>query len=157
MTAAGSWWGMGVQGKQLELGERGRDVARSLAALPLLLSAPGKCVGIFHSSFLTSAADWRWGDLSWKQVLCQRRCSQVLGKLLGGWEKFFGRKTSCILTESKKHWPPVIYSWDELEAKQGLCVFYGPLKFRLQSVRDKLTKAACRDFCLVPILWTGKF
>lgn len=114
-TAAGGWWETGAHGKQLELGESG--MGRSFAALSLLFSAPGRWVGISHSSFPTSVADWRWGGLSWKQVLCQRRFSQVLGKLLGGWEKFLERKISCILTESKKHWPPVIYSWDGLEAK----------------------------------------
>lgn len=47
----------GFQGKQLELGETGGDMARSSAALSLLFSAPVRCVGISHSSYLTSAAD----------------------------------------------------------------------------------------------------
>lgn len=47
---------MRAQGKQLELGESGRDVARSFAAPSLLFSAPVRCVGISHSSFPTSDA-----------------------------------------------------------------------------------------------------
>lgn len=75
----------------------------------------------------------------------------MLGRLLGGWKMFLERKTSCILIDSKEHWPPVICSWDGLEAERWLCLFC-LLKFKIQSVRDKLTKAARGDFCLVPIL-----
>lgn len=156
MTAAGSRWETWAQGKELELKENGEDLDRFLAALSPLFSAPVRCVGISRSILPTSDADWRGGGLSWKQLLCQRRFSLVLSRLLWGWETFLERKTSCILTGSKERWPPVICSWDGLEAEWWLC-FFCLLKFKIQPVRDKLTKAARGDFCLVPVLWTEKF
>lgn len=51
--------GNGGSRKITELGETGRDMARSSAALSLLFSAPVRCVGISCSSFPTAVADGR--------------------------------------------------------------------------------------------------
>lgn len=68
---------MCVQGKELELGESGKDVARFLAVLSPLFSAPLRWCGYFSRIFPTSGAGWRGGGLSLKQVLCQSRFSLV--------------------------------------------------------------------------------
>lgn len=112
-TAVGDQWETRVQGKELHLGESGKDVARFLS----LLLASVRCVCISRSVFPISDAAWREGGVFWKQVLCQRTFSPMLGRLFWSWETFWERKTSCILIESKEHWPPVICSCHGLEAE----------------------------------------
>lgn len=56
MTAEGRRWDTLVQGKELELKERGEDMAEFLVALSPLFSAPESCVGISRSIFPTSDA-----------------------------------------------------------------------------------------------------
>lgn len=135
VTAAGSQWEMWVWGKELELGKCGKDVARFLSTLSPLFLAAVRCVGISHVIFPTSGVGWRGGVLSWKQVLCQTRFSWCWAGCCQVGKHILEIKTSCILTESEEHWPPVICLWDDLEAELWLC-FFCLLKFKIQPVRD---------------------
>lgn len=66
------------------------------------------------------------------------------------------RKNITIMTEIKEHRPSIICSCEGLETEWWLCWFC-LLKFKIHPVRGKHAEVACENFCLAPILWTGKF
>lgn len=119
VIAAGSWWGM-VVFKENSLNWEKLEETWPDPLQPFLCSSQHQWDVWAFLIPLTSPVLLTEDEV--KPVLkagfvpeeIQPSAGQVVGRL---GEIFWEKKTSCILTESKKHWPPVIYSWDELEAK----------------------------------------
>lgn len=106
-------------------------------------------MGISQSIFPTHDAGLGGGVLYTDFVL--RRFNWVLGRLLWDWEEKYHYHDWDKGTQTFYY----LFLWRD-ETEWWLCWFC-LLKFKIHPVRGKHAEVACENFCLAPILWTGKF